>query len=482
MAASFLFYDLETSGVNPREARIMQFAGQRTTLDLEPIGESHNYLIRLTADILPDPEAILVTGITPQQTIESGYSEVEFLKIFHNEIALPGTIFTGFNSVRFDDEFLRFLHYRNFYDPYEWSWQDGRSRWDMLDVVRMTRALRPDGIQWPFASDGAPTNRLELLAALNQLTHEKAHDALSDVEATIGLARLIRKKQPKLFDFLLSMRDKRAVAKIVSSNQPFVYTSGRYDSDFEKTTVAVHLADIPDQPGAALVYDLRHNPKEYTKKSEDELINAWQTRRSDREFPLPVKIIRYNRCPAVAPLGVLDEASQGRLCLDTAKINKHHKDLQENRKALVQTFQNVALAVRPTEQEKLFELEDVDVDTRLYDGFFSKEDSQMLERVRAAHPNELTVANFPFKDDRLKQLLPLYKARNYPESLTSDEQTAWEGYRYRRFMQGGEKSRFAQFARQLQATAERIVTQSPDKQYLLHELQLYAESIAPIEP
>src|SRR5258708_419153 len=142
MATTFFFYDLETSGFNPREARIMQFAGQRTTLDLEPIGPPVNIFIRLTPDILPDPDAILLTGITPQITVAKGQSEAVFLADFQATIATAGTIFVGYNNIRFDDEFMRFLQYRNMYDPYQWQWQDGRSRWDILDLVRMTRALR----------------------------------------------------------------------------------------------------------------------------------------------------------------------------------------------------------------------------------------------------------------------------------------------------------------------------------------------------
>src|SRR5687768_13372564 len=160
MAGSFYFYDLETSGTNPREDRIMQFAGVRTDFDLNEIGEPDNFLIKLTDDILPDPGAILITGITPQQTLADGITEAEFLKILHEKISVPGTVFVGFNSVRFDDEFMRYLHYRNFYDPYEWQWVDARGRWDLLDVARMTRALRPEGIKWPFDSMGRPTNRL----------------------------------------------------------------------------------------------------------------------------------------------------------------------------------------------------------------------------------------------------------------------------------------------------------------------------------
>ncbi|MCA9339265.1 exodeoxyribonuclease I, partial [Candidatus Saccharibacteria bacterium] len=212
MPKNFFFYDLETSGLDARYQRIMQFAGQRTDMNMQPIGEPINVLVRLSDDILPDPPAVLVTGITPQKTLEEGMSEAKFAKMLSEKVFTPDTITTGFNSVRFDDEFVRTTLWRNFYDPYEWSWKDGRSRWDLLDVVRMTRALRPEGIKWPVREDGKPTNRLELLSAENGLEHTHAHDALSDVEALIGMARLIKDKQPKLFEYLLKLRDKKEIA------------------------------------------------------------------------------------------------------------------------------------------------------------------------------------------------------------------------------------------------------------------------------
>ena len=203
MSQSFFFYDLETSGVSPKHSRIMQFAGQRTDIDLNKIGDPYNFLIKITEDTLPEPNAVLITGITPQKTITDGISEAEFFKIFNGEIVKSNTTFVGFNSIRFDDEFIRYGLYRNFYDPYEWQWKDGRSKWDILDLSRLARALRPNGINWPYAPDGKPSNRLEFLASVNKIEHEDAHDALSDVEVTIKIAKLIRNKQPKLFDFAL---------------------------------------------------------------------------------------------------------------------------------------------------------------------------------------------------------------------------------------------------------------------------------------
>ncbi|HJP96403.1 MAG TPA: exodeoxyribonuclease I [Candidatus Saccharimonadales bacterium] len=474
--ASFFFYDLETSGINSRDARIMQFAGVRTDLNLKPIGEPENILIKLTPDILPDPDAILITGITPQQTLADGITEAEFLQHFAENIATPGTVFLGFNTVRFDDEFMRCLHYRNFYDAYEWQWQDGKSRWDILDVVRMVRALRPEGIKWPFDVNGKPTNRLELLTGLNGLSHEHAHDALSDVYATIEVARLIRNKQPKMFDYLFSMRDKRKVADLVDAEQPFVYTSGQYSSEFEKTAVAVKLGDHPKKQGTALVFDLRNDPLQYKDVTPEQLAEAWKWKKDSTEPRLPVKQLAYNKCPAVAPLGVLDDASRERLQIDLQTIQKNFNALRampgfaDNvRKAadiLDAGFQTTLLA------------DDRHVDSQLYDGFFGPQDKQSMRVVRAAQPAELGDLGLHFKDKRLEALLPLYKARNHPKQLNDEERQAWDEFCKKQLLGGGSKSRMGWFMGRLQDIANQG-NLTGHQEYILEELKLYAESVMP---
>lgn len=478
MSASFFFYDLETSGFGAHQARIMQFAGVRTDMQLNPIGEPIDILIKLTEDSLPDPDAVLVTGITPQATIADGITEVEFLKQFTNEVATPDTIFVGYNTIRFDDEFMRCIHYRNFYDPYEWQWQDGRSRWDLLDVVRMTRALRPDGMEWPFDVNGKPTNRLELLTALNKLDHAHAHNALSDVEATIAVARLMRNKQEKLFEFLLSMRDKRKIAALVEGGQPFVYTSGKYPSEFEKTTVTFAICSQPGRQGSAFVYDLRIDPLQYKDKTPEQLAELWRWKKEPDEPRLPIKTMQYNRCPAVAPLGVLDEASRQRLKLDMRQIKKHLvllKGMTDLEERLCKAWE---ILDSKREQTSLVSMEQ-DVDSCMYDGFFDGPDKQAMRVVRAAAPSELGDGlGLHFKDQRLTALLPLYKARNYPKHLTSEERTAWEKFCEHKLLQGGQHSRMAKFFTRLQEIAVRDGL-TGHQQYLLEELRLYAESIMP---
>lgn len=478
MAASFFFYDLETSGFNPRTARIMQFAGQRTDLELRTIGEPVNELIKLGSDILPDPDAVLITGITPQQTLADGFTEAEFMRRFTEQVATPGTIFVGFNTIRFDDEFMRALHYRNFYDPYEWQWQDGRSRWDLLDVVRMTRALRPDGIQWPFDIHGKPTNRLELLTGLNKLSHEAAHDALSDVQATIEVARLIRNKQSKLFDYLFSFRGKKTIAELVEKDEPFVYTSGRYASDFQKTTVAVRVCAHPKRNGSVFVYDLRHDPNEYKNLTPEQLAEKWRWKKDSEEPRLPVKKLQYNHCPAVAPLGVLDQASQQRLRLDLPTIQKHLHALRQM-DDLAERLCKADELLEPKPQTTLVSTEQ-DVDQQMYDGFYSEPDKQAMRVVRAAAPEELSSLALPFNDQRLVTLLPLYKARNFPQTLSDEERATWEKYRSQKLLHGGERSKLAQYFARLQKIAE-TGNLTDHQHYLLEELQLYGQSIMPEE-
>lgn len=472
---TFYFYDLETTGVRPRKSRIMQFGGQRTDLNLKPIGEPDNILIKLSSDILPDPDAVLVHGITPQQTLLEGVSEAHFANFFAQQVATKDTILVGFNNVRFDDEFIRFLLWRNFYDPYEWHWKDGRSRWDLLDFVRMTRALRPDGINWPFAADGKASNRLELLSSVNKLDHDLAHDALSDVKASLAIARLIQNKQPKLFDYLLNLRDKNRVQSLVNSQEPLLYTSGRYPGEFEKTTIAVMVGAHPDGRGA-FMYDLRTPPGDFLAMDPGELAARWQLR--DENLPqFPVKLLRYNRCPALAPLSVLDKTTSQRLALDQGQINENLK-LVKAAGDFADKLSTVQEIMSPKAQPELV-IDEQKVDEQLYDGFVNEVDRTKMSVVRAAQPDKLQSLKLDFDDDRLKALFPLYKARNFPESLNSEEQLWWEEFKTRRLLDGEQSSAAAQYFKRLEELSQQKRLNNQQK-YLLEELKLYGQSIVPM--
>ena len=471
MSKTFFFYDLETSGLNPREARIMQFAGIRTDMNLEPVGEPVNLLIKLNDDTLPSPEALMVTGITPQQTVNDGYTEAEFARTIAGEVFTPDTIVVGFNNIRFDDEFIRHLFWRNFYDPYEWSWKEGRSRWDLLDVVRMTRALRPDGIEWPVDEKGVATNRLELIASANGIDHFKAHDALSDVQALVAVAKLIRKKQPQLYDYLLKMRDKKEVKKLVNLEykQQFVYVSGRFDAEYNKATVAFPLT--AGKNGNVVIYDLRYDPTQFINMSQKELTKrlyaTWDERQADDFVKLPVKELQYNRVPAVAPMGVLAQSDGWKKIKLNESIVTKHKDILLSAPGFAENIRTI-LENREEYTKSL------DPESQLYDGFVPDIDKMRIETVRNATETELADFHPNFTDERLELLLLHYKARNFQKSLAEDEVIAWEKWRVDRI-----NASLPAFAESLQKLSES--TTDENKLFVLQELHLWAESILPAD-
>lgn len=469
---TLFFYDLETSGLNPREDRIMQFAGQRTDTNLTPIGESYNVLVKLNDDTLPSPDAVMVTGITPQSTLNDGMSEAEFARFLQDEIFIEGTVAVGFNNIRFDDEFIRHLFWRTFRDPYEWSWKDGRSRWDMLDVIRLTRALRPEGIEWPVDDEGKPTNRLELITKANGIDHLNAHDALADVEALIEVAKLIRSAQPKLFTYLFDMRSKKAVQELVNldDKRPFVYASGRYDAAYNKATVAFPFTSAPNQN--VVVYDLRHDPSPFIAMSQDELrkrlFASWEERKADSFVPVPVKVLQYNRCPAVAPLGVLEQADGWKkLQLEATAIERH--------KSLLVHHPEFAERLRSVFEQKRDYAPSREAEGQLYDGFVDGPDRLRIEAVRNADMRQLADYHPSFDDERLAPLLLHYKARNFASTLSEDEAVAWETWRAERL-----NAQVSSFVSSLQRLSMQAATDD-EKQFLLQELQLWAESVMPAD-
>ena len=470
MAQSLFFYDLETSGLSGREDRIMQFAGQRTDMDLNPIGDPANVMVALNDDTLPSPDALMVTEITPQQTIADGYTETQFADILLTEIFKEDTIVVGYNNIRFDDEFVRHLLWRNFRDPYEWSWREGRSRWDLLDVVRMTRALRPDGIQWPEV-DGKPSNRLELLTKENGISHDNAHDAMSDVTALIGIAKLIKSKQPQLFEYLLKIRDKKEVKKLINldDKQPFVYSSGRYDTEFNKTTVAFPLTS--GKNGNVIVYDLRYDPSDLVDLNSNELAKkiyaTWEERNAEGFVKLPVKELQYNRAPAVAPLGVLEQGD------GWTKIGIT-QDIIEKHKQTLLSAPHFAENIRTLFENKPEYKKAQDVESQLYDGFLDDADKMRVQAVASADEKKLSDFHPNFRDDRLDPLLLHYKARNFPKTLSADEAQQWEQWRTERI-----NRQLPTFMKSIQRLMKQELPES--KQYILQEVQLWLENIAPTD-
>src|SRR5581483_3376082 len=398
---SFYWHDYETFGTDPRRDRPAQFAGWRTTLELEPIGDPLSIYCQPATDVLPQPISCLITGITPQRAEREGLREAEFAARVHEELAQPGTCGVGFNSIRFDDEFTRNLLYRNFYDPYEREWKDGNSRWDIIDLVRMCYALRPHGIAWPRrprddGSGDVPSFRLEDLAAANNLAHGRAHDALSDVEATIALARLVKCAQPRLWDFYFGLRQKQRVLDLLdwTRRTPVLHVSSRYPAERGCLAMVVPLAVHPDQQNKVIVYDLDVDPAPFIALEADEIADRVFTARADLPEGverIPLKAVSINRSPALAPLAVLKDTDLARIGLDTARCERHLERLR-GAADIAEKVRRVFASPRARER--------ADAELSLYGGFACDADKRLFAAVRGTPPEELGRREFAFQDAR----------------------------------------------------------------------------------
>ena len=427
MAESFYWHDYETFGTDPSRDRPVQFAGLRTDTNLEVTGEPLVLFSAPARDVLPHPEACLVTGITPQRALAEGIRECEFIGRIHEELARPGTCGVGYNSIRFDDEVTRFTLYRNFFDPYAREWQSGNSRWDLIDVVRLTHALRPEGIEWPLDETGRPSFRLEKLTAANGIGHEAAHDALSDVQATIALARLIRERQPKLFDYTLKLRDKQFVLSLLdfSAMKPVLHVSGMFGADRHNIALIAPVARHPVNRNEIICVDLGADPAPLETLSAGALAERLFSPAAalpEGETRPGIKTVHINRSPMLATPKLLDEATAERVGIDVTLCREHRSRLR----AIPD------LAARLAEVFGKRELPAIaDPDRALYSGgFFSDADRAQMEKLRRASPEQLAAETFVFEDQRVPEMLFRYRARNYPESLSAAEHAQWEEFRF----------------------------------------------------
>ena len=429
MSTTLYWHDYETFGQNPRWTGIAQFAGIRTDEDLNEIGEPLMVYCRPPQDSWPDPVACLITGITPQHCRENGLPDYQFAKVLLRELGRPGTCGVGFNNIRFDDEFTRQLLYRNFYDPYEREWKNGNSRWDLLDVLRMARALRPEGIAWPVDEQGNPTMKLERLTAANSIEHAGAHDALVDVRATIAMARLLKKSQPRLYDFAFRLRSKKFAAEQLDlkSHRPLLHTSGKLGGKCLFTSLVMPLMQQPGNNNGVVVFDLMQDPAALIELPAEEVRKRIFTATRDLDEGierLALKTVHLNKSPMLAPISLLNEQVEARIGLDRARCERNWRVLLPHLPQVCQKLVEVFT--------QAYESPVRDAEFLIYDGFFSEQDKREQQVVRRATEKELATHSFMFADKRLGELLFRYRARNFPTSLSVEEQAQWQEFRYAR--------------------------------------------------
>lgn len=480
MIRSFYWHDYETFGVDPVHDRPSQFAGVRTDADLNIIEDPLVIYCKPADDYLPSPKACLITGITPQKALQDGYPEAEFIAQINEAFSQPGTCAVGYNSLRFDDEVTRHTLYRNLRDPYGREWQNGNSRWDVIDMVRLTYALRPDGINWPKKEDGSPSFRLEELTVANGIAHEAAHDAMSDVLATIAVAKLIKEKQPKLFDFVLNHKDKHSARQMLDTAtlKPVFHISAKYPATRGCCALVAPVADHPTNKNQVIVYDLREDPSELINASPEQIrerVFTSQAELGEGVSRFPLKGVQLNKCPVLAPANMLSTLSRERL----AELELDGDVLRANLAKLRNAPDLPAHIAQAFDHQ--FDGSDLtDPDEQLYaGGFISNTDREKLNWLISEPVETLGEHEVRFEDERLPEMLFRYRARNYPSTLDGEEVERWEQFRSQRLMSPKKGWRSLEaYGLELQKLAADPELSERNRQ-ILEDLHLYGESIIP---
>ncbi len=473
MAQTLYWYDLETFGLNPGLDRIAQFAGIRTNDKFEIIGEPLVIYNKITPDYVPDPKACLITGITPVQTLEKGINEYEFAKKILAEFSVPGTCVTGYNNLNFDDEFIRNLFYRNFFDPYEREWSNGNSRWDIIDLVRAAHDLRPDGINWVTKDNGLPSFKLEELTMANDISHTHAHDALSDVYATIDMARLVYEKQPRLFKYAFSHRSKTSIRQLIDihTKEPVLFTSSVFTSEKGCTSIIAPLATNPGNSNLIYCYDLRYNPENLLKLTPEEIRKRLFTPKNGikKEDRLHIVSLHVNKCPVLSPLKTLDEKTSVRLNLNIEECLSH-RDILKTEPLLTQKLLKVF------EKGDDWVKTDADPELQIYSGgFFKDNDKNSFKIIHTTPREKLFSLKLTFHDQRINEMLWRFICRNFPEQMDEKTKKQWKSFCAGRilFPPGKMINDFDFFKRKIQENMNSREIGSREK-IILKELETYA--------
>lgn len=417
--SSFIFYDYETFGIDTALDKPAQFACIKTDINLNIISDPQYFYCFPSDDYMPNPDSVLITGITPQYTQKHGTNECNFSKRIYDIFTKYNTCIIGYNNIHFDDEITRNIFYRNFFDPYEWSWKNGNSRWDLINVLRACYALRPNGIKWPKNKFGHTSFKLSDLTKINNIDHINAHDALSDVYATIEMAKIVKKKQPKLFDFYFLNRKTRQVAKMIDLKKfkPIIYVSNIFGINRYNMSFILPIAHHKNNKNILISIDLYKNVEElilFCKKISFDNFSI------KKLFNLGVVLLHLNRCPILAPIQIIRKQDYSRLNCNIDSYESKICIIKKN-KNFVKNIQDLLL------KENVFD-NSSNVDQQMYNSFFGINDRNSIKKIRNTHPIFLKNLNINFYDARLKMLFFRYRARNFFNILNNSEKKIWLKY------------------------------------------------------
>lgn len=402
MQKTYLFYDIETTGLNKCFDQVLQFAAIRTDLALKEL-ERHEFQIRLNSDVIPSPEALIVHRMGISQ-LQEGENELEALRKIHQLLNTPGTISVGYNTLGFDDEFLRFSFYRNLLSPYTHQYANSCARMDIYPLTLLYYLFKPEIIQWPKVGD-VVSMKLEHLSRINNLMKGSAHNAMVDVEATLALARKLQESET-LWDFSCAYFHKETdLSRLNKLSGEAILIQGKIGSRDNYLAPVLSLGQHYHYKNQTLW--LRLDREELSKTTSDTIReNTYVLRKKPGEDPILLPIQdRY-----------------------LEKISQSRRELAEENKRWLAANPELLREIQEYHRNFVYPpVPNIDVDAALYEiGFPSREEEGLFLQFHAASPKDkLTIAERIPNKKRQSQAYRIL-ARFYPEYLGEKELMLFE--------------------------------------------------------
>ena len=426
----YFFYDTETTGLD-HTSQILQFGGILTDGDFNEIKRIERFCLP-RPDVIPAVGAYLTHQIPLSEVIEKGVPEPEFARDMYSDMTEMGrTCSAGYNTHKFDDNRLRETFFRTNVDPYKREYVAENSRFDVFKMMKAVYALRPELINWPEPNeDGYTPMKLEMIAPLNDVVQTRAHDAMSDVEATIGVAKLVKDQDPKFFDYCLKLRNKSFAGDVIY-NRPFMLVGEHVPQTRNYTCIGVPLCQHPVNKSSTICLDMGRVDEETmdrilstpAENLIEEIFNP------DFEKRLPIFEVKVNQLPFVFTPAILKNNQE---LADRAGIDFNETMNQ------IQTLQNDErfnqLRLHAFEGYKHQNFETNDVYSKIYDGFTKDWDRKKLLNLSTEdYGSWCSIADTVNSDNRIKPLT-VRAVGNIDVDLLPEKEAVefkqWMGKRY----------------------------------------------------
>ncbi|WP_315730341.1 MULTISPECIES: exonuclease domain-containing protein [unclassified Bradyrhizobium] len=384
----FVFYDTETTGTDTSFDQVLQFAAIHTDFQFNELGRFERRC-RLLPHVVPAPGAMRVTKVTAAQLTDPSLpSHYEMIcDIRQQLLAWSPALFVGYNSVDFDEHLLRQAFYKTLHPPYLTN-TNSNSRSDALRIAQATSIFVPDALLIPTDEEGQNVFKLDQLAPLNGFVHDRAHDAMADVEATIFLCRLIADKAPEVWSSFMRFSQKAAVADHIAAERVFCLSDFYFGKPY--SWLVTTLGTNPAISSEFYVYNLAIAPEEIIGLTDEDLVERLAY------LPKPVRRLKTNACPMLASL---EDAPS--ICsassLDTAELNRRADLIQADqafRERLIKAFELTRDQREPSPH----------IEEQLYDSFFPREDEALMQQFHLVPWEDRLPLVTALKDRRLRQI------------------------------------------------------------------------------